>query len=95
MNIQESIRRILKEEVTLPLRVRRYLSRLDEYFEHYYNTVQKHQSRYKPKYLQDFIDNFINELIELYYQGWLSNDIEYDTDEFNMVSEYIREYNIG
>jgi len=32
MSLQESIKRILKEETTIPIKARRYLNHLDDYY---------------------------------------------------------------
>jgi hypothetical protein len=90
MSLQESIKRILKEETTIPIKARRYLNHLDDYYNYEFNSAKKYVHRYKNK--QRFIYNFIHELFERFYQGWLSNDIRRFTDEFDVIQDYVRVY---
>ena len=90
MNLQESIKRILKEETTIPIKARRHLNHLDDYYNHEINHAKKYVYKFKNK--QRFIHNFIHELFERFYQGWLSNDIRRFTDEFDVIEDYVKVY---
>jgi hypothetical protein len=90
MSLQESIKRILKEETTIPVGARRNLTYLDDYYNYEFNSAKKYVHRYKNK--QRFIHNFILELFERFYQGFLSNDIRRFTDEFNIMENYVKVY---
>lgn len=90
MSLQESIKRILKEETTIPIKARRHLNHLDDYYNYEFNSATIYVHRYKNK--QRFIRNFILELFERFYQGFLSNDIRRFTDEFNIMENYVKVY---
>ena len=90
MGQKELILRILKEETTIPIKARRYVSHLDDYYGYEFNSAKKYVHRYKNK--QRFIFNFIHELFERFYQGWLSNDIRRFTDEFYVIEDYVKVY---
>ena len=90
MTLQESIKKILKEETTIPIKARRHLNHLDDYYNHEINHAKKYVHRYKNK--QRFIHNFIHELFERFYQGFLSNDIQRFTDEFDVIEDYVKVY---
>ncbi len=90
MGQKELILRILKEETTIPIKARRYVSHLDDYYEYEFNLAKRYVFKYKNR--QRFINYFINELFERFYQGWLSNDIKRFTDEFEIMKDYVKLY---
>lgn len=90
MGQKELIQRILKEETIIPIKARRYVSQLDDYYEYEFNLAKRYVFKYKNR--QRFINYFINELFERFYQGWLSNNIKRFTDEFEIMKDYVKLY---
>lgn len=91
MNLQENIKRILREETTIPTKERRrFLQNLIHYYDYEIKTIKNYVHRYENK--QKFIKSFINNLFETFYEGWLSNDIERFTDEFDVMKNYVERY---
>jgi len=90
MGQKELIQRILKEETMIPIRARRNLNQLDDYYEYEFNLAKRYVFKYKNR--QKFIGYFINELFERFYQGWLSNDIKRFTKEFEIMKDYVKLY---
>ena len=90
MGQKELIQRILKEETMIPIRARRNLNQLDDYYEYEFNSAKKYVFKFKNR--QRFINYFINELFERFYQGWLSNDIKRFTEEFDTMEDYVKLY---
>lgn len=90
MNLNDSSKKTLKEEITIPIGARRNLGQLEDYILYELSSTKKYVHKFMNK--QRFYNHFMSELYERFYQGWLSNNIGRHTDEFYVMQKYVRDY---
>ena len=91
MNLQENIKRILREETIIPTKERRnFLQNLHFYYDYEFKVIKNYVHRYENK--QKFIKSFIDNLFDTFYHGWFSEYIERFGDEFDVMKNYVERY---
>lgn len=93
MNLQESIRRILREQqTTVPIRARRRLVLIDQILKLKISNYYGPDKICKYETADELVEVIAESVIETMFYSHYFGDIDDDSDEWEIISDYMEKY---